>query len=137
MIGTIRNDLDPKTKAEFHMDVLDFLNKMAEDKIIADLILWDPPYSPRQLKECYNGTGRNMTLEDGWRTHWTKERDIMNRLVHLGSKCLSFGWNSVGMGQERGWRLDEILLVSHGSGHNDTICIAETKVKLNSTKPMF
>jgi hypothetical protein len=42
---------------------------------------------------------------------------------------LSFGWNSTGMGQKRGYEIIEILIVAHGSAHNDTICMAERKTR--------
>lgn len=33
------------------------------------------------------------------------------------------------MGKKRGYTIEEILLVCHGPGHNDTICMAESKPK--------
>jgi len=41
---------------------------------------------------------------------------------------LSFGWNSAGMGEKRGFEIIEILLCAHGGGHNDTICVAEKRI---------
>ena len=32
------------------------------------------------------------------------------------------------MGNKRGYEIIEILLVSHGSAHNDTICVVERKL---------
>ena len=49
----------------------------------------------------------------------------INRLVPVGGVVLHFGWNTVGMG--KGWTIEEVLLVCHGSDHNDTICMAERK----------
>jgi hypothetical protein len=45
-----------------------------------------------------------------------------------GGIVLSFGWQSAGMGIGRGYELIETMLVAHGGGHNDTICIAERKL---------
>lgn len=42
---------------------------------------------------------------------------------------LSFGWNTTGMGISRGFQIQEVLLVCHGGAHNDTICIAEKRIK--------
>jgi hypothetical protein len=50
-------------------------------------------------------------------------RDLMRQIAKPGAVCLSFGWNTVGMG--KGWSIKEILLVCHGGAHNDTICMAE------------
>jgi hypothetical protein len=128
-LATWTNDLNPETAAQFHLDALDFLRKMESDGVVADMILFDPPYSPRQVKELYEGIGKKMTQQDGWRTHsWKAERDVIHRLVPVGGVCLSFGWDSMGMGKKRGWAIEEIRLVCHGAGHNDTICMAERKV---------
>ena len=51
-IGTITNDLNPKFDTDYHMDALDFLKSI--DTAYADVVLYDPPYSPRQVKECYD-----------------------------------------------------------------------------------
>ena len=40
---------------------------------------------------------------------------------------ISFGWNSVGMGFNRGFRQVEIVLISHGMHHNDTIAVMEER----------
>ena len=128
--ATYTNDLNPKTRAEWHMDVFDFLQVMkCEKRVVADLVLFDPPYSSRQVKECYEGIGRRMKQKDGQRTHrWTRERDLINELTKPGAIVLSFGWDTVGMGQKRGFDILEIMLVCHGGGHNDTICMSERKI---------
>jgi hypothetical protein len=48
--------------------------------------------------------------------------------IKVGGYCISFGWNSNGMGKNRGFEIVEILLVSHGGHHNDTIVTVERKV---------
>ena len=131
-IATYTNDLNPDTLAQHHMDVFDYLNMLLDKQIKADVIIFDPPYSPRQIKECYDGIGLKMKSEDAWRSAgWMKERDIADRLLKIGGIVLSFGFNSCGMGKDRGYEIIEILLVSHGATHNDTICMAERKLQGN------
>ena len=126
--ATYTNDLNPDTKAQYHLDVLDFLDLMKRQRIRPDLVIFDPPYSPRQVKECYDGVGRKMGIEGGQRTHsWKAERDIIDSIITNNGIVLSFGWNSQGMGKGRGYKMLELLLVCHGAGHNDTICVAERK----------
>jgi len=128
--ATYTNDLNPNTKAEYHLDALKFLDLLAKRRVMADLVIWDPPYSPRQIMECYDGIGKRMTKEDGQRTHsWKRERDIINKILTPNGRVLSFGWDSMGMGKKRGFEITRLLLVCHGAGHNDTICIAEKRVK--------
>lgn len=45
-----------------------------------------------------------------------------------GGVCISFGWNSMGIGKKNGFEIIEILLVAHGGMHNDTIVTVETKL---------
>jgi len=127
MLATYRNDLNPDTKAEFHMEVMDFLRMLGNKNISADLIIFDPPYSSRQMSELYKSVGMEFGINGGQRFGWKEERNLLNNLVKVGGIVISFGWNSIGMGIKRLYKLEEILLVCHGGAHNDTICIAERK----------
>lgn len=127
--ATHTNDLNPETNAEHHMEAADFLMKLKAEGVKADLGIFDPPYSPRQIQEVYQGIGRKVTQEDTQMV--TIRRDARNALADLiveNGICLSFGWNSSGIGKERGFELIEILLVCHGGWHNDTICLSEKRI---------
>lgn len=124
---THTNDLNPETLAKHHLDACEFLQMLKIQGIKADLVIFDPPYSPRQIKECYDGIGLKMAQMDAFRTHWKPERDLIDELLIADGTVLSFGWNSIGMGKKRGYEIIEILLVCHGPGHNDTICVAEQR----------
>lgn len=127
--ATYTNDLNPVTSAQHHMDALDFLEMLITQGVKADLVIFDPPYSPRQIKECYEGVGLKMKKEDAWRTNgWTKEKKACNDLLSMNGVFLYFGWNTVGMGNTRGFQIEEILMICHGPGHNDTLCMAERKI---------
>ena len=60
-VKVITNDLNPDCSADYHLDALDFL-KMYEDNSV-DGILYDPPYSLRQVSECYKKCGN--TCDNG------------------------------------------------------------------------
>src|SRR5512146_2165146 len=62
--ATHTNDLNPATDAEYHMDAEDFLNMLSELGVVADTIILDPPYSPRQISECYAAAGLRATMKD-------------------------------------------------------------------------
>lgn len=129
-LATHTNDLNPDTCALHHMDAEDFCKKLYNDGVRADLLLFDPPYSPRQISECYSGIGRAVTGKDTQNAALYKRvRDAAHTVLKPGGKCLSFGWNSNGMGKTRGYEILEILIVAHGGGHNDTICMAEIKTE--------
>ena len=127
--ATYTNDLNPETAALSHLDATDFLCGLADKGVVADLIIIDPPYSPRQVKECYDGIGIKMKQSDallGAIRGRLKEQ--IDRLASSDSAVLWFGWNTNGMGKKHGFEIVEILLVSHGSDHNDTICFAERRI---------
>lgn len=47
--AAISNDLNPECPTDYHMDALAFLKTLADNSV--DGVLYDPPYSPRQVKE--------------------------------------------------------------------------------------
>lgn len=127
-LATWRNDLDPATIAPHHMDAADFCRHVHGTGARISLALFDPPYSPRQISECYKVFGREVTIRDTQSSFWKIARDALDPLIEPGGVVLSFGWSSNGMGKTRGYKIEEILLVAHGGAHNDTICLAERKV---------
>ena len=50
-IANITNDLDTQYDTNYHLDALDFLKMFNKNSV--DMVLYDPPYSPRQVSECY------------------------------------------------------------------------------------
>ena len=124
-IATITNDLNPEYNTTHHMDALEFL-KMFDDNSV-DGVLYDPPYSPRQVSECYKHVGYNVTQETTRASFWGTHKKEISRIVKLGGKVITFGWNSGGIGMKYGFEIKNILLVPHGGWHNDTICTIEIK----------
>ena len=127
--ATYTNDLNPDTAADSHLFALDFLSELKDKNVKADLIIFDPPYSLRQVKECYEGVGKDFTFADSKNAgHWAKEKDICAELLDDNGVFLHFGWHSNGIGKKRGFEIVELLLVAHGRCHNDTICTVERKI---------
>ena len=125
-IGTLTNDLSKEYDTDYHMDALEFLKKTKDN--YSDLLLYDPPYSPRQIKECYNSVGYTPEGNYTQASFWSKQKDEIARIAKSNSYVISFGWNSNGIGKSRGFEQIEILLVGHGGNHNDTIVTVEKKV---------
>ena len=124
--ATYTNDLNPNTSAQRHLDAEEFLHQLAVEGVRADLIILDPPYSPRQISECYTEVGLKVTMKDTQSAVlYQRVRDAAAKVIADGGVVLSFGWNTVGMGRTRGFEIVEILLCCHGGAHNDTICMAE------------
>lgn len=125
--ATITNDLNPIFDTDYHLDALDFL-KLFDDESI-DGILYDPPYSPRQVSECYNNVGYNITWDTTKASFWSNHKKEISRILKIGGKVITFGWNSGGIGTSYGFSKTKILLVPHGGWHNDTICTVEIKTE--------
>lgn len=119
-----RNDLNPNAPTEHHMEAEEFC-RMAEGQF--DGALFDPPYSSRQIKECYEHIGieahGNYTTSN---FYWKVKRAIAPK-IKTGGYAISFGWNTSGFGKKLGFEIAEILLVAHGASHNDTIVTVEQK----------
>ena len=126
----VTNDLDPSVEADYHMEALDFLKTQGNNT--ADGVLFDPPYSPRQISECYKNVGRTVHAEDTQTSFYSKRKQEAARTLKLGGRAITFGWNTNGFGASIGFELVEVLVVAHGSAHNDTLCTVEIKMKENA-----
>lgn len=124
-IATVTNDLDPNYNTDYHLEVTAFLDLFDSQSV--DMVLYDPPYSPRQLSECYKKLDRSVTMRDTQTAYWSKQKSLVGKITKPGGYAISFGWNSGGIGKKNGFEIIEILLVAHGGMHNDTICVVERK----------
>ena len=126
-IASVTNDLNPEFDTDYHMDALEFLKTFNDCSI--DGVLYDPPYSPRQVSECYKSIGLEVSNKTTQSTFWSNQKKEISRIVKVGGKVISFGWNSGGIGMKYGFEIERVLLVAHGGWHNDTICTIERKTK--------
>lgn len=119
------NDLRRDTPARSHL---------LADRFAASLpyglegALFDPPYSYRQVSECYQGVGLKATALDTSSNFYTRVRIQLAPRIRIGGLALSFGWNSNGFGRYQGFELIDGLVVAFGGHHNDTIIAVERKV---------
>jgi len=120
------NDLDTQYETDYNLEAQDFIG-LYDDNCV-DLVLYDPPYSGRQVSECYKKIGRSVNMEDTNSGYWTKFKKEISRVIKPNGIVISFGWNSNGIGKKYGFEIIEILLIAHGGGHYDTICVVEKKI---------
>lgn len=119
----LNNDLDPTTKADYHEDGLKFLQQI--DSNHADLIMYDPVYSVRQLSEMYKKLGLSVNQQTTQPRYWKNLKHEIARILKPGGIVMTFGWQSGRI--HKGFLIKKILLVAHGGIHNDTICTLQTK----------
>ncbi len=125
-VATYTNDMNPDTAADCHMNAPEFLAMLAGRGVVADLILYDPPYSPRQVSECYSSAGLSATKADTQNGRLLASVKVgISQITREGSVAICCGWNSSGMGD--GWVTEKTLLVCHGGAHNDTICVVQRR----------
>lgn len=121
----ISNDLDPQYQNDYNLEALDFFKLFDNNSV--DMVLFDPPYTPRQVKEVYTELDRTVTMQDTQATYWVNFKKEISRVLKVNGICISFGWNSNGIGLNNGMEIIEILLVAHGANKNDTIATVERK----------
>ena len=108
------------------MDALDFL-KMFDDESV-DVVLFDPPYSPRQISECYKKLDMSVDMKTTQASYWSNQKAEIGRIVKRGGYVITCSWNSGGIGKKYGFDIQEILMVAHGGWHNDTIVVVDKKL---------
>lgn len=127
-LATVSNDLNPDVTADYHMDALDFLKRFDADSV--DCVLFDPPYSPRQISECYRSVG--LDTQGGVKTRssfYSTLKDEIARIVRVGGIAITCGWNTTGIGASRGFAIEKILDVAHGGAHNDTLIVLNRRMR--------
>lgn len=121
----VSNDIDPEIPADHHMDALEFLRSRADREF--DLVLFDPPYSPRQVSEVYRKVGGTVDMTTTQASFWGDLKTEIRRVLDLDGKVITCGWNSGGVGGPT-MRIERIVMVAHGGWHNDTIVTVERRI---------
>lgn len=127
----ITNDVNPNLDTDYNLDATEFLSLWSDESV--DMVLYDPPYTPSQLKEHYDEYPESKALYyTSKQNYWSNQKNIISNIVKPNGYVISFGYDTNGIGKKRGFEIIEILLVAHGGGHNDTLCTVERKI--NQTK---
>ena len=121
------NDLNPEMPTKYHMEAVDFCKQLNNG--FYNGILFDPPYSYRQITEHYQSLNLKATQEDTQSYFYSRVMNATCDKIKFGGYAITCGWHSNGFGERRGFAIIEVLLVAHGSHHNDTICTVERKIQ--------
>ena len=114
----ITNDLNPAKPTQFHLEAIDFL-KQLDGQYAGGL--YDPPYSLRQIMECYDEIGCRVDKKWATTKFYSEAKTYLANKIKPEGLCISFGWNTIGLGKKRGFEIIEVLVISHGRLHNDTL----------------
>ncbi len=136
------NDHNPEMPARWHMDAEEFCKHAAAGSLgwVDDTahyiehpfngVLFDPPYSYRQISEHYKTLGMKVTQLDTSSNFYNRVKNAICDAIIPGGYAISCGWNSGGFGVNRGFEMVEVLLVNHsrgGTNAQDTIVTVEVK----------
>mgnify|MGYP006408191431 CR=1 FL=1 len=111
--GKYTNDIDPDTTAENHLDALDFLCSLETQGF--DAVIFDPPFSEYQAKRYEHGTANIYTVPGAVKLQMGE----IERILKPGGYLLKFGYNT---SRNKGhFDLIKVMVVNHGSNHNDTL----------------
>lgn len=124
----VTNDLNPEINSDYSLDAVEFLGDFDDGEVTGG-VMFDPPYSPRQIKECYDSVGLETSMETTQARFWSDAKDEIERVCATGSTVVTCSWNSGGIGKNAGFTPRRILLVPHGGWHNDTIVMAEDRTR--------
>ena len=123
----LRNDHNPEMPAEYHLEALEFAQSV-NHKWGFEGVLFDPPYSFRQISEHYKHLGMKATKWHTSMAFYEKVKSALADKIKPGGYAISFGWNTNGFGKARGFEIIEIMAIAHGGSKNDTIVTVERKV---------
>ena len=123
--ATYYNDINPDNYGT-SLDALEFIGLYSTSSV--DVVLFDPPYSLRQLKECYDSIGVSLTQEDS-QTYFSRLKKEISRVLKPGGLCISFAWNTNGIGKNLGFEKLKIAIIHHGGVRNDTLVLVEKNMQ--------
>ncbi len=117
------NDIEPERNAVYRLDALEFLQTLPDNYLTG--CIFDPPYSVEQCLRCYSPKYKGTVGRTEYLRRCSEE---IARATAVSGFCISFGWDSTGIGKVRSFLIVEILLICHGAAHNDTIVTVDKKI---------
>jgi len=134
----ITNDMNPIFPTDYNLEFKEFAKTIEEDPnhLVFDLILFDPPYSLRQLKEHYDGIGSKMAL---WQSQnmWKAGKDLLARQVTLGGYVISLGWTTSGFGKKRGFKKVGVHVFEQAAREDRYALLVTVEKKVQTTLHLF
>lgn len=132
----ITNDLNKEFNTDFNLEFKEFAYTIQGRGFSIDLLLFDPPYSLRQLKDCYDGIGKDLEL---WQTHnmWKEGKDELAKMMPSGSYAISLGWTTAGFGKKRGFEKTEIHVFEQAAREDRYSLLLTVERKVQQTLKEF
>ena len=124
--------MNPAFETDYNLEFQEFAKVMAACGAEFDLILFDPPYSLRQLKEHYDGIGSKMAL---WQSQnmWKEGKDFLARQVRAGGYVISLGWTTSGFGKKRGFKKVAVHVFEQAAREDRYALLVTVEQKVQTT----
>lgn len=136
-LNEIRVDINKEmTKIDYIMDSFSFINFWIEEKNDKfDTIILDPPYSLRKAREKYDISMKNSNPNVNVHNKkmigsFTIIKNVISNILAPEGRVLTFGYNSTGLGNARGFKKTKLLLINHFGDYDDTMGIIEEQKDL-------
>jgi len=117
------NDLNPHARSKYHMEAGDFMRDVCPSGLNG--VLFDPPYSKRQISECYSGIGLHAGSDDTNELFYIRVLEHVVRKIRPGGWLITMGYSTRGV---NGWEDTEVLDVcGWNSGSYDILVLVQRK----------
>ena len=120
-IKETRVDINEKVNPDYLMDANNFLDLAIKEEFKYNTIILDPPYTYRKSMEKYEG--RSIS-------NFQRVKEKIPQIILPNGNVITCGYHSVVMGKSRGFEVKDILLISHGGAHHDTIITNEVLINV-------
>jgi hypothetical protein len=126
-LAEYRNDLDPESPCSSHNEAEAFVRAVRPPRGGFRGVLWDPPYSYRQISDCYHALGKKAHTNDTNSSFYTRVRAPLLPKLAKNALVLYCGWDTIPFGP--GFEVVEGLDICHGGGHrHDTLVTVQRRV---------
>ena len=119
-VDEIRVDLNKDMPADYYMDAFEFVLMAKDKKLKFDTVIFDPPYNLRKSREKYFGV---------YTSELRKIKTELPYIINGNGIVICYGYDTTGMGKNRGFELIHICIINHSGDHNDTLCTIEKKTQ--------
>jgi len=120
-IKEIRVDINESMKPDYLMDANVYIDFAIKNGLKYNTIILDPPYTYRKSMEKYDGKIVS---------NFQRIKEKITDIILPAGNVISCGYHSVVMGKSRGFEVKDILLISHGGAHHDTIITNEVLINV-------
>jgi hypothetical protein len=98
------NDLNPESNAMFHKEAQAFIEEDCPDGL--EGVVFDPPYSKRQISDSYKGIGLKATMNDTNALFYSRVLRPACAKIRPGGYLITMGYHTKGF---NGWEDVEVL----------------------------